>query len=412
MGFEPRRNEFINALVNRIAMVLVTSKSYSNPLAIFKKGYIELGESIEEIFVDIATPFHFDPKTAETNVFKRQIPNVKTMFHTMNYQEFYKQTISNDQLRQAFLSWDGVTDLVSRIVNSMYSAMHYDEYLMTKYIVAVMAINGEIYPFKTSDFSSAANSDKVVTDVKTVSNTMEFMRSDYNIGGVKNFSLKEEQYLVQSSAFSANVDVNSLAKAFNLDYVKFSGRQIMVDSFSFSSDEIARITELLSTDDTFVPSVIFSTDNLALLSSIGALLIDRNFFMIFDNLQEATSIYNPEGLYYNNSLHCWKTFSASPFADAVLFTTNTSSITGITVTPTTATVAKGKSFQLSAVVAGTGFFNKGVTWEITTSGTTATTVSTAGLVSIGTGETKTSITITAKSAQDATKSATCPITVS
>jgi len=39
-AFEPRRNAFLNALVNRIAKVEVTSKMYSNPWAMFKKGLI------------------------------------------------------------------------------------------------------------------------------------------------------------------------------------------------------------------------------------------------------------------------------------------------------------------------------------------------------------------------------------
>ena len=36
--------------------------------------------------------------------------------HMMNYQKFYKATISNDQLRKAFLSWQGITDLIAKIV--------------------------------------------------------------------------------------------------------------------------------------------------------------------------------------------------------------------------------------------------------------------------------------------------------
>ena len=32
----------------------------------------------------------------------------------MNYQKYYKTTIQNDQLRQAFLSWQGITDLIAK----------------------------------------------------------------------------------------------------------------------------------------------------------------------------------------------------------------------------------------------------------------------------------------------------------
>jgi phage-related minor tail protein len=47
------QNEFTNALVNRIGKVIVTSKSYQNSLRMFKKGMLEFGETIEEVFVEL-----------------------------------------------------------------------------------------------------------------------------------------------------------------------------------------------------------------------------------------------------------------------------------------------------------------------------------------------------------------------
>ena len=91
------QNEFLSALVNRIGRVLITSKMYDNPWSMFKKGTLEFGETIEEIFVNIAKPFQFDPNVAETNLFKREIPDVRSAFHIMNYQKYYKTTIQNDQ---------------------------------------------------------------------------------------------------------------------------------------------------------------------------------------------------------------------------------------------------------------------------------------------------------------------------
>ena len=38
-------NQFINALVNRIAIVRVQSATFNNPYSILKKGYIEFGET-------------------------------------------------------------------------------------------------------------------------------------------------------------------------------------------------------------------------------------------------------------------------------------------------------------------------------------------------------------------------------
>ena len=62
MDFAPLQNEFLNALVNRIGRVLLTNKMFENPWAAFKKGMLEFGETIEEIFVSISQAFEFSPE--------------------------------------------------------------------------------------------------------------------------------------------------------------------------------------------------------------------------------------------------------------------------------------------------------------------------------------------------------------
>ena len=64
MDFPSLQNEFLSALVNRIGRVILTSKLYENPWAMFKKGMLDFGETVEEIFVDIAKPFQYDPAVA------------------------------------------------------------------------------------------------------------------------------------------------------------------------------------------------------------------------------------------------------------------------------------------------------------------------------------------------------------
>src|SRR5699024_706213 len=102
------QNEFLNALINRIARVVITSKSYDNPWNMFKKGFIEMGETVEEIFIDLIKPFQYDPAVAENELFKREKPDVKSAFHYINYQKFYKVTVERQELRKAFLTYDGV----------------------------------------------------------------------------------------------------------------------------------------------------------------------------------------------------------------------------------------------------------------------------------------------------------------
>ena len=148
MNFPALQNEFLNALVNRIGLLLITNKMYRNPWAIFKRGELSLGETVEEIFVNIAKPFSYDVETAESQVFKREIPDVRAAFHVLNYKKFYKATIQEYDLRQAFLSWTGITDLIAKIVDAMYTGANYDEFQVMKYLLARTFSTEECIPFR------------------------------------------------------------------------------------------------------------------------------------------------------------------------------------------------------------------------------------------------------------------------
>lgn len=397
------QNEFLSALVNRIGRVLITSKMYENPWSMFKKGLLEFGETIEEIFVNIAKPYQFDPAVAESNLFKREIPDVRSAFHIMNYQKYYKTTIQNDQLRQAFLSWQGITDLIAKIVDSMYTGANYDEFQTMKYMLAKHVLDGRMYPV-TIPTVSDTNMKTIVSTIKGVSNNYEFMSSKYNLAGVQNYSMKADQYLLINSKFDATMDVEVLASAFNVDKAEFAGKRVLVDSFG--SLDIDRLNILFAGDPTYTE---ISETDLEALDAIPCILVDKDWFMIFDNYFNFTEQYNGEGLYWNYWYHVWKTFSVSPFANNALFIPGTPAVTKVTVSPASAIVKAGQNIALSAVVQTEYFAPQSVDW---TSDTDGVTVNKNGVVTVAANVvTGTNITITATSTYDSKKSETSTITV-
>ena len=405
MNYPALQNEFLNALVNRIGRVLVTSKMYDNPWNMFKRGMLEFGETIEEVFVEIAKPFEYDPETAESEVFKREIPDVRAAFHILNYQKFYKVTVQRDQLRQAFLTWDGVTDLITKIINSMYAGANYDEFLVMKYLVAVNILNGRLKAVQISDPSNVTNMKSVVGAIKSVSNGMEFMTTEYNQAGVHTYTDKRDQYIILTSDFDAVMDVEVLASAFNMDKADFMGRRVLVDSFASLDND--RLALLFKDDENYVP---LTQDELDALATIPAVLVDRDWFMILDNLLEFTDQYNGQGLYWNYWLHVWKTLSVSPFANSAVFVPGVPSVTSVTVSPDTVTAGAGQTVLLTAEVVTANFAPQTVTWSVAT-GAKAT-VDITGKVVIGAdAKTGDKIVVKATSTFDSTKSATCTITV-
>lgn len=402
MDYPALQNEFLSALVNRIGRVLVTSKMFDNPWSVFKKGMLEFGETIEEIFVNIAKPYQFDPNVAESTVFKREIPDVRSAFHIMNYQKYYKVTIQDDQLRQAFLTWQGITDLIAKIVDAMYTGANYDEFQTMKYMLAKHIINGHLYPV-TIPTVETANMKAIVSTIKGVSNKFEFLSPKYNLAGVQTHTKKTDQYLLINSKFDAEMDVEVLASAFNMDKAEFSGHRVLVDSFG--DLDIDRLNVLFGDDPTYTE---IGEADLQALDAIPAIMVDKDWFMIFDNFYNFTEQYNGEGLYWNYWYHVWKTFSVSPFANNALFIPGTPTVTSVTVSPATANVSAGQRVQLSAVVQTTDFAPQSVVWSVTSGENVK--VNQSGVVDIGTnavGE----IVITATSVYDSTKSGSATITV-
>ena len=399
MQYTPLQNEFLNALVNRIARVIITSKMYSNPLSMFKKGLIDFGETIEEIFVNIANPHQYDVEESENKVFAREIPDVRAAFHTLNYKKFYKQTIQNKDLNQAFLSWDGITDLISKIVNAMYTAANYDEFVTTKYMLAKAILDGRLSAI-TVDANDAKGA---VTKIKGVSNALTFMSNNYNAAGVQTFTDKDDQYLLVNSQFDSEIDVEVLASAFNMSKAEFMGHRILIDGFG--TLDVARLNALFKDDPNYeVPS----QDTLTALNAIPAVLVDKNFFMIFDNMYEFTENYNGQGLYWNYFYHTWKTFSMSPFANALVFVPAVPRVTSVTVSPTAITCKKGQSVQLSVSVETENYAPKTVNWKSDTDGVT---VDINGHVTVATSVAAKTAKITATSTYDNTKSGECTVTI-
>lgn len=393
------KNEFID-LLNRIGRVILNNNYFYNPLAPFKKGMLEYGETVEEIFVAIANIQQFNPEVAESEVEKRVIPDASSAFHTLNYQKFYKVTISDYELRNAFLSFEGVYDLIERIINSMLQGAEYDEFLMMKYMIAKAALNGQLSAVEIPDVT-AANMNGIATILRGNSNAITFPSKNRNLAGVLTSTPKDRQYLIMSADFDAAFDVEILASAFNMDKAEFLGHRVIVDSFS--EFDVTRLAEILGED--FIP---FTAAELEALAKVPAVLVDSEWFMIFDKLLEMRDRYNEQGLYRNHWLHVWKIFSTSPFAQAELFVAGTPAINSVTVTPTEATVAAGSQLALTVTVDAANFASKAVDYTVTGEGVS---VDRNGLVTVAADATAGTYTITVTSVADSTKTATATITV-
>lgn len=296
MSYQATENEFLNALVNKIAMQIVHNKTFRNPLAVLKKGSIPLGRNIEEIYTNPATGTVFDP--SGTDLLARSIPDTKTIYHSMNRQGKYKVTVSKSQLIQAFTSYAALEKLLNTIVNSIYSGDNMEEFLLMKELFASAITGKKLKTVEVSAVGDAETAKEFVKSIRTVSQAMQFPSSNYNTyydinkdtdsKPVVTWTPKENQVLILRNDVSVNVDVELLAQAFNVSYTDLQQRTLIVDGFGTNVN-------------------------------CGAVLCDEAFVQVYDNLQQMENFHNGEGLYDSYIWHHWQTYSLSLFANAMAF---------------------------------------------------------------------------------------------
>lgn len=404
LEYRPMMNEFIDALVNRIGDVVIKSKVWTNPLAQFKRGMMQYGETIEELATTLLQAKRYDPNKCYDDVFKCSPPNVMSNFHSINRQDYYELTINDMLLRRAFLTDYGLQDLVGSIMETPYTSDYWDEYLIMRNLFAEYARIDGFYKVQVPDASAAATRAEKQDDamaiteaVRAMAGKMRFLSGQYNAAGVPTFTNNDDLVLFATPEFVAMLDVNVIAFAFNASAADYKMRVVEVDDFG--------------------------------IDGCQAILCDRDFFMCADTLIDFESIRNPKAISWNYWLHHHGIYSVSRFVNAVMFTTEAGTsttvpaikATGVTVDYATKAdgtkpefAAVGDKTRLTATVAGTvtpvteGYeVPQGVTWAITANNTgvedgaqrlkMGTFIDAEGVLHVAEDETAKNVTITATS---------------
>lgn len=410
---QSRRNAFVSTLVNRIGFEAIKIKQYQNPWKMFKKGFLDYGETVEEIFTNLCEVRGFDPSKGATRVLARTKPSVSVAFHAMNVQAEYPVTVSNQQLRQAFLDPAALTKFIDGIISNMYTSMNYDEFLLMKYMIAELALAGSL-PKKVINTPSSATAAAIATTIKEISNDMIFMADDYTISGNKNYAEKEDQYLLEQSGLNAVLDIGVLAVSFNMDRAEFQGHVVLMDDLG--KLDTARLAKILDRDPDFAP---FTATQLGYLSKIRGVICSKEFFQIYDVEQLMDEFHNGSSIEWNYFLHKWQIVSASPFEVVCLLTDQASTVTSITVALDASTMSAAGLNGATATVVTTGFASKEVTWSLTAGTGTAADqtngligIDDAGVITLKTGYHTGTWTVTATSKEDGSVTGTATLTLS
>lgn len=285
------KNEFINVLTNQVVKTLFFSKVLQNKLKLFHKGFLEVGESVESIFVDIikaksfSDNFGADDNQVSSLVSKQGIENVKVEYYNKEFKHKYKISISDERLKSAFRTKNGLQSLVNQLLQAQLNSAEYDEYLVMKGLID----NAKYKKVKCIMPTDDVTTREFTKVVKTLIGKMGFLRKDFNNQGVMTFSKPNDLVILTTPDVQAQIDVELLSSAFNLSKAEVQSRIVPVDEFKD-------------------PNRI-------------ALIVDKDFIQFYDKLNESETFRNADGLYTNVFLHKWGLVAQCNFVNAVELTT-------------------------------------------------------------------------------------------
>ena len=314
LGYPALANQYVNALVNRIAGVIVRSATFNNPFAPLKKGIIRYGETIEEVFVEMAKAREFNAEKAPQRELARVLPDVKAAFHVINWDIEVPMSIQNDDLARAFTTEEGLLDMIAKITDSIYRKVEYLEYNLFKYLLIKGYNQGEIYKHTAPAITGMDDAHSLAVAFRGLANKLTFITDKYNEAGVHTNTPREDLYIFMDADFNAQFDVGVLSAAFNMDRADFMGRLILVDDFTtFDNDAFADIRA----GSTMIEEV--TDTELAAMANVKAILCDKEYFQVYQN-DLATGFaetYVASGRYWNYSYRDVKIVSTSPFSNCV-----------------------------------------------------------------------------------------------
>lgn len=381
LNYEPAANEFVRTLINRIALVLINRKEARNPLEPLKKGLLTVGSTVEEIYVDLIKAQKYDPRADANEAMKRYLPNVETIFHTVNSQLVYPVSINNDELSNAFTSYGQLDKFIAGIVDSVYSSATNDEFLNMKKLMSLYGKKNLFQPVKVDKVTNKETAEEFVVKVIEVSDRFTILGQDFNAANVWTQTEKNDQYLIVTPHTKARMNVQVLAQAFNMDKAEFMGHIIVIDKF---------------------PD----------MPNVEALLVDRDWLQVYDKMRAFKVNFNGLANSWNYFYHVWMIYSASLFRNAVAFVSEDFTLTKFTLEPASATVDKGGKVQTSVkITTQTGMPSAKCTYTLTGALDNETVVNSVGTVFIGTKEKGTSIKVTATSVDFPSATAFSTITV-
>ena len=285
LNYSVVKNEFLNVLVNKICGQIFMNKVYTNPLSFFEKEPVPYGSTLESVFTDLIQSKNFNENFGTNDVSSLigvETPPSKTEYYSKNFAKKYKISISDLQLRTAFLNPNGLQNLINQVLTVPTNSRNFDDFQLMKGLLA----NASTKEVTLATTYKTANDDvkaKMLTkQTRAIVDRFGMMSKIFNIQGVYTFTNSQNIVIITTPEVSANLDVELLATAFNMEKAEMGRRIVKIDSFQ----KYNATTKAYEAD-----------------ANVELMVIDEDYIQFRRTLQVSESFRNPDKLTTNVFTH-------------------------------------------------------------------------------------------------------------
>lgn len=311
-------NDFVG-LLKKVVYTAVYNKTFNNPLVDLEGERLPLGQFIEDAYINPAKARGFNVNDF-AGLLQKYEAEVAVQYLSVNSDLQYAVTLTREKIRNAFVSWDQLEALISGYINSLWNGAYITRYNQTKGLVTAAFTGNNVMYEKVTAVTDEQSAKDLIRRLRATYSKMQVPSTKFNAwnkvkGGeltLKTWSQPEDLIVMISSDLEALVDVEVLARAFNMSKTDFISRVIVVDDWNQYNDD-----GTVAVDG----------------SNILCMICDRAWFKIKTQDFAMDEFYNPNNRTWQYFLNDVRMCNYSLFANAVVFATADPSIPATAVTP-------------------------------------------------------------------------------
>ena len=301
LTYTATKNEFLDVLVNKICGQIFMNKVYTNPLSFFEKDPIPFGATLESVFCDLIQAKNFNENfgTGNTEVgslIGTEKPPVKTEYYSRNFAKKYKISVSDEQLRTAFMNANGLQNLINQVLTVPTNSRNFDDFQMMKGLLANASTKELTLSTAYKTASDDAKAKELTKKTRAIVDRFGMMGNVFNIQGINTFTNPQNIVIITTPEVAAMLDVELLATAFNMEKAEMGRRIVKIDSFQ----------KYDGTNKKFVAD-----------PNVELMIVDEDYIQFRRTLQVSESFRNPDHLTTNVFTHNQGIAAVCGFVNAV-----------------------------------------------------------------------------------------------